>query len=264
MSCSIPPEIQDLIIDHLHDEPAALEACYLVSKSWIDRTRKHLFAVVRFTTFGLDFGLWKKAFPDPAKSPAHHTRTLFIHNPHFTTAPGADVILAFCSIVRLDVNTGGYEGVSFVPLHGLSPVITSLHLTVTSLPNLEIFGLVCSLPLLEDLSLFSLDFQRADESWSTPLSSPRFTGSLELRVLGGIQSATRLLLDLPDGLHFTRIAVRWLYEDDIESTMDLVSRCSDTLEYLGITNFFPGTFPSVPVPNRQPTATSRRTQGGVA
>lgn len=98
--------------------------------------------------------------------------------------------------------------------------------------------------------MFSLGFQRGDESWSTPLSSPRFTGTLELRVLEGIQSITRLLLDLPNGLRFTKIAVRWLYEEDVEPAMDLVSRCSDTLEYLNITNFLPGVFPSVPVPDR--------------
>ena len=48
MSCTLPPEILDLIIDHLHDEPATLKTCCVVSKSWVPRTRKHLFALVEF------------------------------------------------------------------------------------------------------------------------------------------------------------------------------------------------------------------------
>ena len=39
-----PQEILDLIIDHLHDEPATLKTSCLVSKAWVQRARKHLFA----------------------------------------------------------------------------------------------------------------------------------------------------------------------------------------------------------------------------
>ncbi|KAF9789198.1 hypothetical protein BJ322DRAFT_1000595, partial [Thelephora terrestris] len=44
----LPPEILDLVTDNLSDEPSTLKACCLVSKSWVPRTRKHLFASVKF------------------------------------------------------------------------------------------------------------------------------------------------------------------------------------------------------------------------
>jgi len=82
---SLPPEILDLTVDHLHDEPIALKACCLVSKSWVPRTREHLFARVEFRGTELPVERWKKNFPDPSNSPVHHTRTL-LHslpsNPH--------------------------------------------------------------------------------------------------------------------------------------------------------------------------------------
>ena len=43
----LPAEILDYIIDHLHDTEDALRNCSLVSKSWIPRTRTHLFADVK-------------------------------------------------------------------------------------------------------------------------------------------------------------------------------------------------------------------------
>lgn len=43
MPPSLTPELLDLIVDHLHDESTTLQSSYLVSKSWIPRTRKHFF-----------------------------------------------------------------------------------------------------------------------------------------------------------------------------------------------------------------------------
>ena len=71
----LPPEILDHIIDLLHDEPESLKACCIVSKSWIPRTRKYLFAKVEFASVK-DFE--KETFPDPSNSPAYHTRALFV------------------------------------------------------------------------------------------------------------------------------------------------------------------------------------------
>jgi hypothetical protein len=135
---------------------------------------------------------------------------------------------------------------SLVPLHGLSPVIKSLHLKFKELKDSEVFGLICSFPLLEDLSLFSSGFDRRDQKRSSPPTSPRLTGSLKLWVHTGIQSIACGLLNLPNGLHFAKITVRCYSDNGIKPTMDLVSGCSDTLESLDITNIsFRGTSPFV-------------------
>ncbi|KAF9644347.1 hypothetical protein BDM02DRAFT_3103092, partial [Thelephora ganbajun] len=44
----LPPETLDYIVDFLHDNRETLEQCCLVSKSWVPRARKHLFADIKF------------------------------------------------------------------------------------------------------------------------------------------------------------------------------------------------------------------------
>ena len=251
MSRSLPQEILDLIIDNLHHEPTTLNTCCLVSKSWVPRARKYLFVRIKLNPLGRHLKQWRETFPDPTNSPAHNTRTLFICHPMLITAAPAETLLTFCGVVHLDVDTDllNDRAVSLVPLLGFSPAIRSLRLTFASLPNSTIFNLACSFPLLEDLALISRARRLRHVAWSSTSTPPRFTGSLELRLMEGIYPTVLLLLDLPNGLHFTAIAVPWFSDRDVESTMDLVSRCSDTLESLTITNCLSGTFSSTFVPD---------------
>ena len=140
----------------------------------------------------------------------------------------------------MDTDLWHDQRVSLVPLCRFSPVLKSLHLTSTSLPDSKIFHFVCSFPILEDLTLASRNRRQSDMGWEPPSTSPRLTGALELRLIEGIQSTADKLLDHPNGLHFTKITVSWVSEGDNLSTMDLVSRCSGTLESLDISDFFSG------------------------
>jgi len=233
-SVTIPPEIHDLITDHLHNDPTALKACCLVSKSWIHRTRKHLFASLEFQLIhplddshpmGPCVESWKKTFPDPANSPAHHTRSLYI-------------VIIVGDIIPIPA-----------PLYGLFPTLRSLRMAFVARKSSDVFDLFCSFPCLEDLALELFGFMK-DGPWNTPSTSPRLTGSLKLHSADeGIQSITRGLLDFPNGLHFTKITVAWTVKQDVGSTVDLVSRCSDTLQSLTIMNILLGGFPSISVPD---------------
>ena len=249
---ALPPEILDLIVDNLYDEPTTLQTCCLVSKSWVHRTRKHLFASVTFQAVSPGAGVdeWKKTFPNPTNSPAHHIRTLSIRRSYLAEAVHWGTISTFCRVVRLDVHTDtcADEWIPLAPLHGLFPALRSLRLSFTALPDSEIFDLICSFPCLEDLALESFGYGRGGR-WNASSTPPRLTGSLELRgIAEGIQSITRRLFDFPNGLHFTAIKVAWDTEPDVRSTMDLVSRCSDTLQFLDIMNYL-GEFPSISVPD---------------
>ena len=246
MSSHFPQEILDLIVDFLHDEPGALKACCLVSKSWVHRTREHLFAHVEFT-WTRNFKLWQKTFPDPSDSPARYTRSLSIRNFEVVTLVDTGVgdwIRTFSGVVRLHVNIeyNSDRKVSLVPLHGLSPTLKSLHLVCeSSTSSSEVFGLVCSFPLLEDLALDSLDDNSEFDEWDVPSTSPRLTGCLSLMVVSEIGPIVRRLLELPSGLRFSNISAKCLRED-VESMTDLVSKCSDTLKSLSISYFFEGGF----------------------
>ena len=265
MPCSLPPEILGLIIDLLHDDPAALKTCCVVSKSWIQRTRKYLFIDIKLHPPGHSVRRWRETFPDLTNSPAHHTRTLSICNPKLIATTDMGMIHTFCGVEHLTVDTDLWQDqwVSLVPLRGLSPVLRSLHLTFTSLPDSEIFGLICSHPLLEDLALVSRGRQGGGwggsegVEWNIPSTSPRLTGSLELRMVEGIRSITHRLLNLPNGLRFTKIAVAWVSKEDALPTLHLMSRCSDTLVSLEIADNIRGVFSLVAVPDLYLTSTRR-------
>jgi len=128
MPCTLPPEILDLVIDHLHDEPTTLKACCVVSKSWVPRTRKHLFARVDFRAVELSVERWKKNFPDPSNSPAHHTRTLCIRDLPTLTAEDTEVggwIRSFHNVVQLRLEHITWEGPQspLIHFHGLSSTV---------------------------------------------------------------------------------------------------------------------------------------------
>ena len=239
MLCPLPPEILDLVVAHLHTELTTLKACCVVSKSWIHRTRIHLFAHIKFDTSNCDIERWKKAFPDSSSSPAHHTRHLLIRGLSAVTAADAGGwIRAFHNLVHLQLEgVGGGEGVSLIPFYGLSPTLRSLNLIYTS-PG--VLDLICSFPLLEDLGLVSPS--EGSHVRNTPLTSPKLTGSLDLSMLGGIHPVARRLLSLPNGLHFTKITAACI-DEGIHPVRDLVSRCSGTLESISVFYYTPGASP---------------------
>jgi hypothetical protein len=252
--------VLDLIVDHLHDEPATLKMCCVVSKSWVPRTQRHLFAHVKFHSAGPSFESWMKAFPDPSNSPAHHTRNLQLSGSKVITVAiteGHPWLHSFNHLVDLLLSTFDRDDIgkddigeddrhiSFTQLHGLSPTLKSLHIFSFLIPPPVVLDFICSFPLLEDLSLFSTQFPLlgdADE-WDAPPTPPKFTGSLVLS--DNDPRTTRKLLDLPGGLHFSKISVL-CPPRDCGLAKELVSKCSSTLESLRV-GFDDGTFSTISV-----------------
>ena len=103
----LPRETLDHIIDLLRDEQETLKQCCLVSKSWVPRTRKHLFAYIQLRSAS-NLESWKKTFPDVANSPACHACELLIGCPWL--------------VVAADVEEGGwiraFSGVTSFGIHG--------------------------------------------------------------------------------------------------------------------------------------------------
>ena len=258
MVSSLPPELLDLIVDHLRDEPIALKACCLISKSWLHRTRSHIFADVKFDGRSASIESWMRAFPDPSSSPAHYARSLSICDLKSVTAAVTDArtwIHSFRHLVHLGVDTNKARidpDVSLVPLQRLSPTLKSLHLHCRYISLPVALALICSFPLLEDLKVVCISIGGNTDRWNTP-TSPKFTGRLAL--IGRVDPIARGLLDLPGGLHFTKIKV-WCPDHHAKSVMGLVSRCSGTLEYLCINfGFFSGGFCPYSVVDKCPTTT---------
>jgi hypothetical protein len=241
----LPVEILDHIVDNLRDTQDTLRTCCLISKSWVQRTRKHLFADINFPTVEL-LQSWKKTFPDPSTSPARYTKTLSIACARAVTAADAEAggwIRGFSRVVHFAVASHRpfYDSmISLVPFHGFSPVVKSLRLAFAVPPSTRVINLVLSFPLLEDLAVSirnATDGNDSDELPATaqPSIPPVFTGSLELSLKDGMEPITRQLLSSPDGINFRKLTLTWIHEGDLSSTTALVEGCSHTLESLDIT-----------------------------
>ena len=240
-----PPEIFDSLIDLLHDNPDALKQCCLVSKSWISRTRKHLFAEVSIDT-EQHLESWKTIFQDPSTSPAHFAESLHVACARAVTTADAEPggwLTGFAHIRHLGVETRElYPGeplVSLVPFHVFSPIIKSLSLKSVALPPPWIFNFILSSPLLEDLVVAgygtSVDDGDGSDDPSTASNPPVFTGSLELPLETGMSLIATRLLTMPSGIHFRKLTLKCYHEEDILSTMALVRECSHTIESLNVT-----------------------------
>jgi hypothetical protein len=244
----LPPEILDDIIDLLHDQPKTLKRCCLVSKSWVPRTRKHLFADIGFQGQHHLFS-WEDTFPDPSTSPACYAKTLSVGCSQLvaTDAKAGSWIRGFSRIEHLEVCSQELVAgrvFSLVPFRGISPVVQSLRVVVPALPFLWIINLILSFPLLEDLTVVVFyGVPDDDDGPNNPLTAvqpagpPAFTGSLELYSKGGMGPFTRRLLSLPGGIHFRKLVLTWFHEADPLTTTALVDRCSHTLESLKVSDF---------------------------
>ena len=244
----LPAELLDHIVDLLHDAIPTLRNCCLVSKSWIPHTRKHLFAKIRFHT-EKDLQLWKEAFPNPSTSPANYASTLYVGCPHVVTAvdaePGSWITSFSHVLVMIGIGNkppSHKRTVDFVPFHEFSLFTKSLHLRFAYISSSQIFDLIHSFPLLEDLTVVahtSVATHKGDGSDGLsavvqPPSIPILTGSLELFVHEGMKPIASRLLSLLGGIHFQKLTLRWCHEKYISLITALVKKCSHTLKSLDI------------------------------
>jgi hypothetical protein len=113
----LPSEMLDHVVDYLRNATDAFRNCCLVSKSWILRTRKHLFVHVWFPTAG-SLQSWEETFPDPSTSPACYANILFIDCIQVVTAADAEAggwIRGFSRVVHLKVDTHGPRCAYYAP-----------------------------------------------------------------------------------------------------------------------------------------------------
>ena len=238
----LPPELLDHVIDFLHDSRDALKSCCLVSKQWIPRARKYLFAHIQFRTAG-DLQSWEVMFPNPSTSPACYVKTLFINNPRVITAAAARegcLVSTFSRVVHLNMSMIkshiNDQAISLVPFHGFSPALKSLRVALPAFPLSQMFIFICSFPLLEDVCVPAMGGSNEQLTKIQPPSTPVFTGSLELLPSSGMEHLTPRFLSLPGGLHFRRICFTLQGKADVLSMTALVEGCCSTLESLTVGN----------------------------
>ena len=163
----LPPEILDYTLDFLYDDQDTLKQCCLASKSWLPRTRRHLFSKVTFRS-ATNLESWKQTFPDHSNSPACYTQILTVECPEAVKIADAGEggwIRAFSRVVRLNVHAErarGRRGISLpsfslIPFHGFSHVLKRLCIICAFLPNAQIFDPISTLPFSRTCSCSPMD-----------------------------------------------------------------------------------------------------------
>ena len=230
----LPPELCDHIIDQLHDQPNELRACSVVSKSWTPRSRKHIFSTISFNNDS-DVAVWWNTFPDPSNSPAYHPRTLAVN---YRRGFPETHLSSFCNITHLCPHVHQVDGqpTSLAQLHGFTPFLETLLMAFPTLPSSDVLSLVCSFPLLDNLTLAGRP--TASDTQVIPFTPPKFSGTLCLGVFRGVNIDIMVnhLSSLPNGIHFRGLILLWNYSRDLPSMTNLIFACSQTLESLDIAN----------------------------
>ena len=238
----LPPELLDHICDLLRDARGALKNCCLVSKSWIPRTRRHLFARIEFH-YPKDLRSWKTTFRDSSVSPACYTRSLDINLSQDITATdagGGGWIPTFSRVVHMGISITRQAEPPLFLFHRFSPTLESIRVNFSFCMPSSLTDFILSFPRLQDLDITS--YYRPgpnNDPYGRPVaiqcsSPPAFTGSLKLCLKMGMKHIASPLLSLPGGIHFRELHLTWYREEDIPLTIALVEGCSSSLETLEI------------------------------
>jgi len=164
----LPPEILDYIADHLHDERETLKQCCLASKSWVPRSRKHLFANIVFYT-RRHLWAWKEVFPDLSRSPVHCTHTLGIDTLKgiaTVTAKEGNWIPIFSRVLLSGLNGDHNKTEIYLsPFYRFSSSLKSLRVVTLATPNSNIFNCVWCPSLLENLTSIGHNISTIECAW---------------------------------------------------------------------------------------------------
>ena len=111
--------------------------------------------------------------------------------------------------------------------------------------RLQVFTLIRSLPLLEDVHLRGQGAENNDDSpIFRPSALPLLIGTLTISLARGtLELAARQLLDLPNGIRFREFWCTVHTKEDVRWMATLVEACSGTLEHIDIKDLTWGKLP---------------------
>lgn len=238
----IPQDIVDEILDHLAADSdisgslrtctsASLQACALVSKSWVQSCRRHLFRIVIFTSRNVD--RWPKTFPVPEESPAQHVRDLRVWTGGRCGVPENLFEFTQCFSKLEKISLIGYGGTPLPrrpSLWKLPQSVVTLFVNTDAITLGQVRDIMVQLPNLDSLT-FSGILAVMDRRELPGIGSAvggRFGGKLMLYREEDGEDVVNMLLEIPSGLHFTEA---WIYcqREHLHSTVRLIEALGQTL-----------------------------------
>ena len=239
----LPQDIVDEILDHLAADSdfQSLQACALVSKSWIrSHHPRYLFHTVIITPKNV--GRWFKRFPVPEESPARHVSDLRVligawgHNIPDTFL---EYIWWFSNVDRLSFwGYGRSETLRGGSLWRLPESVTSLTIRTGVLTLAHVHDAMAQLPNLDDLTLSVTQnplFWVDNGLGIGKVLKGRFRGKLVLHDGAISEDVVNMLLEIPSGLHFTEVEIKCPVRQYLPLAVRLAEACGETLAKLSYT-----------------------------
>ena len=243
----IPLDIINEILDHLTSDSdlRSIRACALLSKSWVQPSRGHLFHTATFTP--TNACEWLETFPVREESPAHHVRDLRFKVGQNTAFP--DKFLGrmpwFTDVDRMSffgpgsiwLGNGGSPLSREPSLWKLPGSVTSLNIDTSAVTLVQVRDIMGQLPNLDDLALsgpFAAVDKRKLMGIGTVLKG-RFGGRLALRGACVGEDVINMLLEIQSGLRFTELEIYCTSDPLPSSAVSLAEACRKTLVKLSHT-----------------------------
>ena len=240
---SIPQDIIDEILDyfaidsdHLNVSTRAsvlgsLRSCALVSKSWAQSCRRHLFRTVVFDSRAVN--RWLKVFPVAEESPTHCVRNLTIWIASNDHVPEAffECTPWFTNVEEISLRGyGGGPPLRRPSLWRLPQSITTLDLNSSEVTPVQLRDIMAQLPNLDNLSLVG-SFVAVDRRELLGIGTVlrgRFGGQLIFSSGRNGEDVINMLLEIPSGLRFTEVQV-YGSSGGHPSAVRLAEACSKTV-----------------------------------
>ena len=208
----VPQELVERMIDLLRSDIGALQACCLVNKTWVSRSRYHLFYQVEILD-DTQLHYWISTFPYPVSNVAGFVRHLHIARPRmldvseFSLEQFTD--LEYFSLGDIPDPTTRLEVAAMANILLLPTPLRSIRLCLERIRAWDISSLFQRFHSLEDLSLLChvICSQRGIEDTITLEASPKLRGELKIITKNDLTLFAALLESLPNGMHFTRASI---------------------------------------------------------
>jgi len=244
----IPHDIIIEILGHLasDSELQSIQACALISRSWVQPCQRHLFHTAVFTP--ANARAWLRTFPMQEVSPAHHVRVfrIDIGRDFYIPEEFFECIPSFTDVDKMTLLGSGWvlqgEGLGWIPLgYGSLPLwepscwklprsVTSLTISTGAITLVQVWDIMAQLPNLNDLALswFAQEVRKQLPTTGTVLKG-RFGGRLTLGGRGVGDDVINMLLEIPSGLRFAELEMECTENRLPPSAVRLAEVCGETL-----------------------------------
>ncbi|KAJ7574943.1 hypothetical protein C8J56DRAFT_977869 [Mycena floridula] len=238
MNPTFPLEIFEEIIDLASETPALMATSALVCRSWLSKSRQHLFKTVTLYPIDLDeASLWRQVLQSSDVTVVDHIQEIVIDTDDDDVASVSEIFsclehLEKATTIKIDGNLDFSVDIS---AHRLPTSITKLEMrNLFYDDHLGLFAFLACFSALEELKIHADSQDNDDDVPSSPYRHhmPSTLRSLDIS-FNERQYTTYFLswvLASPTPLHVSYLTLHSLFPQHITLAVDLILRTSETLE----------------------------------